>query len=72
MSVKRLRNRRTSSLTNLPSSSAFVKAASSPISRFPAYRITSFPAHQSLIRMGFCVPVSGKHIVIGDDVIFIR
>ena len=42
------------------------------LSRFPAYRITSFPAHQYLIRMGFCVPVSGKHIVIGDDVIFIR
>ena len=72
MSVKRLRNRRTSSLTNLPSSSDFIKVASSPISLSPAYRIASFPAHQSLIRVGFCVPVSGNHIVIGDDVIFIR
>ncbi len=42
MSVKRLRNRRTSSLTNLPSSSAFIKAASSPISlSYIPYRVIS-------------------------------
>ena len=59
MSVKQLRNLTSSKWPVHPS-------------RFPAYRIASFPAHQSLIRMGFCVPVSGKHIVIGNDVIFIR
>ena len=64
MSVKRLRNRITSSLANLPSGSAFIKAASSPIS------LSCTPI--LLIRMGFCVPVFGMHIVIGGDVIFIR
>ena len=70
MSVKRLRNRKTSSLTNLPS---VLPSSKQPVhaSRFPAYRVIyCTPILNS--RMVFCVPVSRKHIVIADDVIFIR